>query len=141
MAIKDGDNVKVHYRGTLDDGSEFDCSHGREPLAFVMGQGQLIKGFEKALFGLEVGDKVTTHILAAEAYGEHDPDQVLPMQKELFPEDMELVLGMELQLQTETGMLVNAVVKEITDSHVILDVNHPLAGQNLNFEIEVVEIG
>lgn len=140
MAIKDGDTVKVHYRGTLDDGSEFDSSIGREPLEFCMGQGQLIPGFEKALVGRSVGDKVTVNIPADEAYGEHDSEQVLTASLEVFPEDMELSVGMPLQLQTESGMLVAAVVVEITDTHAKLDANHPMAGKDLNFEIEVIEI-
>lgn len=140
MVIKEGDTVKVHYRGTLNDGTEFDSSAGREPLEFCMGQGQLIPGFENAVLGRNTGDKVNVNIPAAEAYGEHDPQHILPVSLEHFPEDMELAIDMPLQLQTESGMLIEAVVVEITDTHAMLDANHPLAGQDLNFEIEVIEV-
>lgn len=140
MPIKDGDKVKVHYRGTLADGSEFDSSYGRTPLEFTLGQGMLIPGFEKAVIGLEKGGKVTVNIPPAEAYGEHDPLQIIPVALEQFPKDMELEPGMVIQLQAPDGSVIDSIVIEITDGEVKLDANHPLAGETLTFEIEVVEV-
>lgn len=140
MPIKDGDKVKVHYRGTLDDGSEFDSSRGREPLEFVLGQGMLIPGFEKAVIGLEKGGKVTVTIPPDEAYGEHDPRQIIALGREQFPEDMRLEPGMVIQLQAPDGSVVDSVVIEVGEREVRLDTNHPLAGQTLTFEIEVMEV-
>lgn len=140
MPIKDGDNVKVHYRGTLSDGTEFDSSHGREPLEFTLGQGMLIPGFEKAVIGLEKGGKVTVTLDPEEAYGPHDPEQVIPIEREQFPEEMELEPGMVIQLQAPDGSVIDAVITEVKEKEVMLDANHPLAGQALTFEIEVVEV-
>lgn len=140
MPIKDGDKVKVHYRGTLDDGSEFDSSRGREPLEFTLGQGMLIPGFEKAVTGLEKGGKVTVTIPPAEAYGEHEPGHIIPIERAQFPEEMELEIGMVIQLQAPDGGIIDAAICEIGDDKVMLDANHPLAGKALTFEIEVVEI-
>lgn len=140
MPIKDGDKVKVHYRGTLEDGSEFDSSRGREPLEFVLGQGMLIPGFEKAVIGLEKGGKVTVTIPPAEAYGEHDPQQIIAVGREQFPDDMQLEPGMVIQLQAPDGSVIDSVITEVGEKEVRLDTNHPLAGQALTFEIEVVEV-
>lgn len=140
MPIKNGDKVKVHYRGTLDDGSEFDSSHGREPLDFTLGEGMLIPGFEKAVIGLEKGGKVTVKIAPEDAYGEHDPQQVIPVGREQFPEDMQLEVGMTIQLQAPDGSVIDSMITEVKETEVMLDANHPLAGQALTFEIEVVEV-
>ena len=140
MPIKDGDKVKVHYRGTLDDGSEFDSSHGREPLEFVLGQGMLIPGFEKAVTGKEKGDKVTVNIPPSEGYGEHDPQQIIPIGREQFPDDMQLKEGMVIQLQAPDGSVIDSTIFKVGDKEVMLDANHPLAGKTLTFEIEVVEV-
>lgn len=140
MPIKDGDKVKVHYRGTLNDGTEFDSSAGREPLEFTLGRGMLIPGFEAAVLGLEKGGKVTVTIPPAEAYGEHDPMQIIPVEREQFPEEMQLEPGMIIQLQAPDGSVIDSVITEVGDKEVRLDANHPLAGQALTFEIEVVEV-
>lgn len=140
MPVKNGDTVKVHYRGTLADGSEFDSSEGRDPLQFVMGRKMLIPGFEKAVMGLEVGDKTTVTIPPEDAYGEREEEQIIPLPLDQVPDDMDPEVGMVVQLQTNTGAMIDAVVKEITEDKMMLDTNHPLAGEALTFEIEVVEI-
>lgn len=140
MPIKNGDTIKVHYRGTLSDGTEFDSSEGREPLEFTMGQGMLIPCFEAAVMGKEKGDKVTVTIPPAEAYGEHDPQQMIPVEREQFPKEMELERGMVIQLQGPDGSVFDTIIFEVGDKEVMLDANHPLAGQALTFEIEVLEI-
>lgn len=140
MPVKNGDNIKVHYRGTLSDGTEFDSSEGREPLEFTMGKRMLIPGFEAAVLGKEKGDKVTVTIEPAEAYGEHDAQQIIPVPREQFPEDMQLECGMVIQLQGPDGSVFDTVIFEVGTEEVMLDANHPLAGQALTFEIEVLEI-
>jgi peptidylprolyl isomerase len=139
MAPKPGDTVKVHYRGTLADGTEFDCSEGREPLEFEVGTGQVIPGFDVAVCELESGDTTVVTIVAAEAYGDRD-DQAL----QVFPLDFfggqVPEAGWAVELATEDGQRVPATVAEVTDDSVVLDFNHPLAGQDLTFEITLVEI-
>jgi len=139
MAPKSGDTVKVHYRGTLDDGTEFDSSKGRDPLEFEVGSGQVIPGFDAAVIGLEPGEKVTVTIPAAEAYGEHHPDGLQPFPASAFPSPPQV--GWAVQLAGPNGEPVPAVVADIQDESVILDFNHPLAGKDLTFELELVEIG
>ena len=139
--IKDGDAVKVHYKGTLDDGTVFDSSEGREPLAFTLGTGQLIPGFEKAVIGLEVGETTTTNIPAAEAYGEHRPEMTITVPKTELPEDMEVHEGLQLQLNQPDGQPIPVVITKIDNEQITLDANHPLAGKDLTFEITIVEIG
>ena len=138
--VKDGDTVKVHYTGTLEDGTVFDTSREREPLEFTLGQGQLIAGFENAVLGMAVGDIKTVTFPPEEAYGEVREELIIKMAREQFPEDMELQTGQKLQLQSTDGQTFVATVLEITDSEVTVDANHPLAGKDLTFEIEVVEI-
>jgi peptidylprolyl isomerase len=138
--IKATDTVKVHYTGTLDDGNTFDSSRGREPLEFTMGQGQLIPGFEKAIEGLKVGDNTQVRIPADQAYGEAREDMVVDVEKERFPADITPEIGMQLQLNQPNGQPMPVTVKAVSETHVTLDANHPLAGQALNFDIEIVEI-
>jgi len=138
MAPKSGDTVKVHYRGRLDDGTEFDSSEGREPLEFELGSGQVIPGFDAAVIGLEPGGKAKVTIPADEAYGAHDPEGLQPFPVSAFPSQPEV--GWAVQLSGPNGEVVPAVVAEVGDETVILDFNHPLAGQDLTFEIELVEI-
>ncbi len=140
MPVKDGDTVKVHYRGTLDDGTEFDSSLGREPLEFTLGRKMLIPGFEKAVLGLEAGDKVTVRIPAAEAYGERDENLIFALPLEDVPKDVEPEVGMEVELRMSDGSAVSATVTEINAAQVVLDANMELAGQALTFEIEVVSL-
>jgi peptidylprolyl isomerase len=138
MAPKSGDTVKVNYRGTLSDGTEFDSSEGREPLEFVVGSGQVIPGFDGAVTGLQTGDSITVTIPAAEAYGEHDEEGLQQFPIASFPSVPEA--GWAVELSGPEGQRVPAVVAEVDDEFVMLDFNHPLAGQDLTFEITLVEV-
>jgi len=138
--VKNGDTVKVHYTGKLVNGEQFDSSAGREPLEFTVGAGMMIKGFDAALPGMAVGDKKTVNIPAAEAYGEKDPEAVIPFPKENVPADMKLEPGMQLTLTNQQGQPFPVVVTEIQDDVILLDANHFLAGEELVFDIELVEI-
>ena len=137
---KKGDNVKVHYKGTLTSGEQFDSSEGREPLAFTVGAGQMIKGFDEAIPGMSVGDKKTVNINPENAYGEKNPDAIIEFPKSNIPADMKLETGMKLKLKNEAGQPIPVVVTEIKDEIIILDANHELAGKELVFDIELVEI-
>jgi len=135
-----GDTVRVHYTGTLEDGTQFDSSRGAEPLEFAMGQGQLIAGFENAVAGLSAGDSCTVTLAPADAYGESNAEMIQDVPREMMPDDLELQAGMVLQGQAEEGRVDNFTVVSFTDESVKLDANHPLAGKTLTFEIELVEI-
>jgi len=137
---KSGDTVKVHYQGTLDDGAEFDSSAGREPLQFTVGSGQVIAGFDGATVGMAVGEKKTVNIPCADAYGPHDPDQVREIERNQIPDGVDLSAGGRLQASTPDGQQMLLTVVSATDAMVTLDANHPLAGKDLTFEIELVEI-
>ncbi len=138
---KSGDNVKIHYTGTLEDGTEFDSSAGREPLPFELGSGQVIPGFDKAVDGMAVGETKTVTIAPADAYGERHEQIVQQVPKSALPDDMTVEIGMQLQSQSEDGQVMSFVVTEIADDTITVDGNHPLAGKALTFEIELVEIG
>ncbi|MEO1023800.1 MAG: peptidylprolyl isomerase [Bacteroidota bacterium] len=138
--VQQGDTVKVHYTGTLTDGSVFDSSIQREPLEFTLGQGQLIPGFEQTVLGMEVGDKATTEIPAKDAYGEVREELTMKANKTDLPPDLTPELGMQLQLSQPNGQPVPVIISEIEEETVTLDANHPLAGKDLTFEIELVEI-
>jgi peptidylprolyl isomerase len=140
MTAKTGDTVQVHYKGTLDDGSQFDASAGRDPLAFTVGAGQVIQGFDDAVTGMEVGEKKTVRIPPQEAYGEHRDDLIVQLDRAQVPEHIDLELGMGLQLQQPNGQPIAVTVQSIEDSHITLDANHPLAGEALTFELELVAI-
>lgn len=137
---KSGDTVRVHYTGRLDDGTVFDSSREREPLEFTVGSGQVITGFERAVEGMEIGEARETRIEADDAYGERRDDLVLDLPKEQVPEDMEIAPGMRLELRQPDGQAVPVTVADVGDESVTLDANHPLAGQPLTFELELVEI-
>jgi len=142
MKVKKGDQVKVNYIGTLNDGTEFDNSYKRgEPLAFTAGTGMMIEGFDNAVMGMTVGDKKNVNIPNEQAYGPQNPDAFMPVPKTNFPPDFKAVVGEMVQGQTETGQPVTAAILEVTENDIVLDLNHPLAGEDLNFEIELVEIG
>lgn len=134
-----GDTVKVHYTGKLQDGTVFDSSLEREPLEFTIGQGEVITGFEHALIGMKVGSSLTVTIQAEYAYGPYYDDLVFEVPRSRLPQDLEPQVGQILSSQDETGTW-NATVIEVSESTVTLDANHPLAGKDLIFEIELVEI-
>jgi len=138
--IKNGDTVKVHYTGTLDNGEIFDSSINRDPLQFTLGQGQLIPGFEKAVIGLGVGDVTTANIPSAEAYGEHNPQMEITIEKSQLPEGMEPEVGLQLQLNQPDGQPIPCQVTKVEGEQVTIDANHPLAGKDLTFNIEIVSI-
>lgn len=138
--VKEGDKVKVHYTGTLNDGSVFDSSREREPLEFEIGSGSIIPGFEKAVLELAPGDSTTVEIPSAEAYGEVREDMIITVEREKLPADIDPEVGMQLQLQQPDGGAMPVVVSDLTESHITIDANHPLAGRDLKFEIELVEI-
>ena len=137
--IQNGDTVKVHYTGRLEDGTVFDSAmvEGRDPLTATLGQGQLISGFESGLIDMSVGDTKEVQIDPSDAYGEYLPN----MEQEVPLENMpgEVSAGMQLQAQTEMGPII-LTVKEVKESTVVLDANHPLAGKKLIFDLEVLEI-
>lgn len=137
---KDGDNVKVHYHGRLRSGETFDSSDGRDPLEFTVGAGQMIKGFDEGVKGMQVGDKKTVEIGAGEAYGQREDANLIEFPKDQFPPDMKAEKGMQLMLSNDQGQQFPVVVAEVKESSVVLDANHPLAGQDLIFDIEMMEI-
>ena len=138
--IKEGDTVSVHYTGTLTTGEVFDSSKNREPLTFTLGQGQLIAGFEKAVIGLSEGDSTTANIPSKEAYGEVNPEMIVDVPKNQLPTEIEAKVGMHLQLNQPNGQAIPVQITEVKEETITIDANHPLAGKDLNFDIEIVEI-
>ncbi|MEX2608598.1 MAG: peptidylprolyl isomerase [Gemmatimonadota bacterium] len=136
-----GDKVSIHYTGRLDDGTVFDTSENREPLGFELGSGQVIPGFEDAVRGMEPGQKQTVTIAAENAYGPRRDDLVMSFPREQLPDGVNPEPGQQLQMQTQEGQAVQVTVRDATEDALILDANHPLAGQDLTFEIELVEVG
>ncbi len=136
---KNGDTVKVHYKGTLQDGTVFDSSEGRDPLEFDLGSGQLIAGFEAAVDGMSAGETCEVDIGFAEAYGPHREDMVMNVPRSQLPADMEPEVGMRLQAGQDEQQFV-VTITGVAGDEVTLDANHPLAGQDLKFEITLVEI-
>ncbi|MCG8341217.1 MAG: peptidylprolyl isomerase [Chlorobiales bacterium] len=137
---KQGDTVKVHYTGKLDDGSIFDTSAEREPFEFTVGTGAVIPGFEQAVIGLQPGESTETTIGADNAYGPRSADLVTEVKREQLPPDLEVSVGQQLQVSMQNGQTAVVLVTDVTDASIIIDANHPLAGQNLSFSIELVEI-
>jgi len=138
--VKSGDKVKVHYHGKLTNGETFDSSEGRSPLEFEVGGGMVIKGFDDGVTGMSIGEKKTVNIPFNEAYGPRNPEMVIEFPKDRFPQDMEIEVGMPLAMSGGNGEQFQVVVTEIKEDSVMLDANHPLAGQDLVFDIELVEI-
>ena len=136
----DGDTVKVHYTGTLEDGTVFDTSREREPLEFTLGEGAIIPGFEETVKGLQVGQTKTAAIPAEEAYGPHHDELVMAVGQDELPEGLNPAVGQQLQLQKTDGETLVVVVTDVSETTITIDANHPLAGKNLTFEIELVEI-
>jgi len=139
--VKKGDKVNVHYHGRLTDGTTFDSSEGREPLQFTAGSGQVIKGFDDAVLEMKAGDKKSVNIPVEHAYGERNEDMIMEYPISDFPEDMQPEIGMELQMGDNEGNVFPVVIIEVREETVVLDANHPLAGQDLVFELELVSIG
>ena len=137
---KTGDTVHVHYTGKLDDGTEFDSSAGRDPLEFAVGGGQVIAGFDKAVEGMTAGDTKSVRIPAEEAYGSHHVQLVQEVPRSALPDEIEPVVGMRLQTPGPEGQAIQLVVTAVSADSITVDGNHPLAGQALNFEIELVKI-
>jgi peptidylprolyl isomerase len=135
-----GCTVSIHYTGTLDDGSQFDSSEGRDPLTFQMGEGQIIQGLEAALEGMSVGEKKTVTIPAEQAYGARHAEAVQEVPRDMIPDHIPLDPGTALQMQTPNGSMMPVTVTAVTDEAVTLDANHPLAGQDLTFAVEVVSV-
>ena len=137
---KDGDTVKIHYTGRLQDGTEFDSSSDREPLQFSIGSGQVIQGFEEAVTGMAVGEKKTTQIPCEKAYGERNPSMVMVVDRQHVPPEIDPEVGQRLQVGSPDGQLLAVTIVEIGDENITLDANPPLAGEDLTFDIELVEI-
>lgn len=139
--VEDGDKIALHYTGTLDDGTEFDTSLGRGPLEFTVGSGQVIVGLDKVLPGMAVGEKKTITATADEAYGPVIENARQPVPRDQFPDDVPMDVGTQLQMQTPEGEIVMVSIAEVGEEEVVLDANHPLAGKDLTFAIELVSIG
>ena len=137
---KQGDTVKVHYTGKLEDGTVFDSSLEREPIAFEIGAGQIIPGFEKAVEGMEPGQKTSTVIPAADAYGPHQEEGIVNVERSKLPPDLTPEVGQQLQVQQPNGQPLPVRVVRVEDAEITLDSNHPLAGKDLAFDIELVEV-
>lgn len=130
----------MHYTGKLPDGNVFDSSVNREPLEFTIGSGNMIPGFEQAVEGMNIGEKKTAEIPSEQAYGEKREDMVISVPRENVPGDIQPEVGQQLAVQQQEGQQVPVTVTEVTDEKVVLDANHPLAGKDLVFEIELVEV-
>ncbi len=137
---KYGDTVKVHYTGKLDDGTVFDTSVNEDPLQFTIGGGQIISGFEQAVVGMKPGESKTVRIPADEAYGQRREDLILEVERSQLPEGLKPEVGLQLQSRQPDGRIIVLTITDITESHVTLDANHPLAGEDLTFEIQLIEI-
>lgn len=137
---RQGDTVRIHYTGKLDDGTVFDSSEGREPLEFTIGQEQVIPGFEEAVLGMSPGETKTTRIVPERAYGDYQQEMVFEVDRTRLPSDLEPEPGQELRVRTPEGYTIPVVIVEVEDGKVTIDANHPLAGRDLTFDIELVEI-
>ena len=140
MSVQSGNTIKVHYHGRLQDGTTFDSSTGRSPLEFKVGSGSVIKGFDEGVKGMSVGDKKTIEIPFLEAYGAEDPNMIIEFPKDRLPDDVSPEIGMQLHMNNADGQQFPVVVTGLTDDAVILNANHPLAGKDLIFDLELVEI-
>ncbi|MEC4817576.1 MAG: peptidylprolyl isomerase [Scytonema sp. PMC 1069.18] len=137
---KHGDTVMVHYEGKLSDGTVFDASAGGDPLEFTIGEGQIIAGFEQAVLGMNVGESKTATIPADQAYGPRQSELVVNVERNQLPPDLQLEVGQQLQIQQAPGQFIPVVVTDVSNEKVTLDANHPLAGKDLVFDIQLMEI-
>lgn len=138
---KTGDTATVHYSGSLDDGTVFDSSKDREPLKFIIGEGKLISGFEEAVVGMAPGESKEVTLSAEQAYGPHRTELTVQVEKKQFPPNINPQVGQHLQIPQADGEVVNVRVTGLNDSTVTLDANHPLAGKDLTFQIDLLELG
>lgn len=136
--VEKGKVIAVHYTGRVASGEIFDNTEGKAPLKFQVGSGQIIKGFENALIGKNIGDKVSVNLTSDEAYGQIREDLIVEVKKEQMPG--EVTIGQSLSAQADNGQQINVLVKEVKEDIIIIDGNHPLAGKDISFEIEIVEI-
>lgn len=138
---KQGDTVHIHYTGTLEDGTEFDSSRDREPLVFTLGEGQVIAGFDQAVLGMQSGETKRVTIAADEAYGQYEDDLVFEIDRAQLPASFAPVLGEQYQMEQGNGQTMVVTVREMSNDSVTLDANHPLAGYDLTFDLELVSVG
>lgn len=138
--VKQGDTVDVHYTGKLDDGTVFDTSRERDPLHFTVGEGKLIPDFEQAVVGMQQGESKTVAIPAEKAYGPHRDDMVIVVERDQIPKDMNPEVGDQLQIGQPSGGAYIVTVTDVNNENITLDANHPLAGEDLTFDIEVVGV-
>ncbi|MFN3667485.1 MAG: peptidylprolyl isomerase [Sediminibacterium sp.] len=138
--VKKGDTVKVHYHGKLTNGTTFDSSEGREPLEFEVGGGMVIPGFDEGVTGMAIGEKKTIHIPADQAYGPKQEEMIMEFPRDRFPEDMVPEVGMQLNMSNGSGQNFPVTIAEVREVVVVLDANHPLAGEDLIFDLELVAI-
>jgi len=137
--VATGDQIRVNYVGCFENGSTFDSSEGREPLEFTVGAEQVIAGFDRAVIGLKPGESCKVVIVPEDGYGVHVPDMVAEVERHLIPDNEQLILGSMLEVSMEDGQTLEVQVVELSDDVVVLDGNHPLAGKDLHFEIEIIE--
>ena len=137
---KEGDSVTVHYTGKLEDETVFDSSRERGPMSFELGSGQIIPGFERAVIGMEPGEKKTFTIPSEQAYGPRREDQIVELDRTILPDDIDPAVGQQLQVQQANGATAVVRVKTVTESTITLDANHPLAGKDLTFEVELIDV-
>lgn len=140
MKVKKNDTIRVHYKGTLTDGQLFDSSEGRDPLEFTVGSGQVIPGFDNAVMDMEVGEEKSFNIPSDEAYGGHDERLIQQVGRDQLPADLKPEVGMMLSSTLPNGEQIPVKVTEVADESITIDANHPLAGEDLTFEIKLVEI-
>ncbi len=139
--VKKGDTVHIHYTGTLRDGSVFDSSEGRDPLAFTVGSGQIIPGLEAAVEGMSVGDTRRVEVPSDQAYGPVQEEARQAVPRADIPDEIPMEVGTQVNAQNQEGEVMTLTIHEVADQHVVLDANHPLAGQDLIFDVELVAIG
>lgn len=137
---QDNTTVKVHYTGKLDDGTVFDSSRGRQPFEFTLGEGQVISGFEDAVRGMNIGDTKSVRIPPEQAYGPRRPEAVIELSRSQLPPNFSPEAGQQLNLRTQSGQEIKAIIVDVQDAHVTVDANHPLAGRTLHFDLELVAV-